>query len=133
CAPPELRIPREFLDALGHEGGMKLAVGPHGSVTPKAALEKLGVDALIRGECEEALTQLASAADWRTTPSIAYRNDDDIVVTGPPAATRFIDLPALHWPDAWIARHDHHHHRFGTECIGPGAEVEASRGCPYSC
>ena len=55
------------------------------------------------------------------------------MVTGPPAATRFIDLPALHWPDAWIARHDHHHHRFGTECIGPGAEVEASRGCPYSC
>jgi B12-binding domain/radical SAM domain protein of rhizo-twelve system len=133
CAPPELRIPREFLDALGREGGMKIAIGPHGSVTPKAALEKLGVDALIRGECEEALTQMASAADWRTTPSIAYRNGDDVVVTGPPAATRFIDLPALHWPDAWIARHDHHHHRFGTECIGPGAEVEASRGCPYSC
>jgi B12-binding domain/radical SAM domain protein of rhizo-twelve system len=32
-----------------------------------------------------------------------------------------------------VARHDHHHHRFGTQAKGPGAEVEASRGCPYSC
>ena len=32
-----------------------------------------------------------------------------------------------------MARHDHHHHRFGTEAHGPGAEVEASRGCPYHC
>jgi B12-binding domain/radical SAM domain protein of rhizo-twelve system len=32
-----------------------------------------------------------------------------------------------------IDRHDHHHHRFDAEPIGPGAEVEASRGCPYHC
>jgi B12-binding domain/radical SAM domain protein of rhizo-twelve system len=32
-----------------------------------------------------------------------------------------------------IRRHDHHHHRFDAEPIGPGAEVEASRGCPYHC
>jgi anaerobic magnesium-protoporphyrin IX monomethyl ester cyclase len=44
-----------------------------------------------------------------------------------------VDLPSRHWPDAYIARHHHHHHRFDTEPRGPGAEVEASRGCPYSC
>jgi anaerobic magnesium-protoporphyrin IX monomethyl ester cyclase len=32
-----------------------------------------------------------------------------------------------------IRRHQHHHHRFDAEPVGPGAEVEASRGCPYSC
>jgi B12-binding domain/radical SAM domain protein of rhizo-twelve system len=133
CAPPELRAPRAFLDALGRDGGMTIAIGPHGSVTPGATLRKLGVDAVVRGESEEVLTTLATAQDWRATRSIAFLNGDDVVVTGPPAATRFTDLPALHWPDAWIARHDHHHHRFGTECVGPGAEVEASRGCPYSC
>lgn len=41
--------------------------------------------------------------------------------------------PALHWPEDWIARHRHHHHRFDREPEGPGAEVEASRGCPYDC
>src|SRR3954447_1951183 len=29
CAPPELRVPREFLAALGDTGGRKVAVGPH--------------------------------------------------------------------------------------------------------
>src|SRR3546814_19523315 len=37
------------------------------------------------------------------------------------------------WPSEWLGRHQHHHHRFGTEAPGPGAEVEASRGCPYHC
>ncbi len=32
-----------------------------------------------------------------------------------------------------IRRHHHHHHRFEAEPTGPGAEVEASRGCPYNC
>ena len=32
-----------------------------------------------------------------------------------------------------MQRHQHHHHRFGAFSGGPGAEVEASRGCPYSC
>ena len=133
CAPPELRAPREFLDALGHDGGLTVAIGPHGSVTPAAALRKLGVDIIVRGESEEVLTRIASTQDRASVPSIAFLKNNDVVVTGPPAATRFIDLPAIRWPDAWIARHDHHHHRYGTESIGPGAEVEASRGCPYSC
>ncbi len=41
--------------------------------------------------------------------------------------------PPLRWDADWLARHSHHHHRFDREPDGPGAEVEASRGCPYSC
>lgn len=133
CAPPELRVPREFLDALGDGGGMTVAIGPHGSVTPAATLRKLGVAAVVRGESEEVLVQIANGGDLRRTPSVAFERDGQTIVTGGPAATRFTDLPAMTWPDHWIARHHHHHHRYGTECVGPGAEVEASRGCPYSC
>jgi B12-binding domain/radical SAM domain protein of rhizo-twelve system len=42
-------------------------------------------------------------------------------------------LPALRWPDEWIQRHKHHHHRFDAQPGGPGAEMETSRGCPYHC
>jgi B12-binding domain/radical SAM domain protein of rhizo-twelve system len=42
-------------------------------------------------------------------------------------------LPALSWSDAAIARHAHHHHRFDSPPVGPGAELESSRGCPYAC
>ncbi|MFE1600664.1 TIGR04295 family B12-binding domain-containing radical SAM protein [Methylobacterium sp. ID0610] len=135
CAQPELRVPRAFLDALAGRGGRTVAVGPHGSVTPGTTLAKLGCDIVIRGECEEIVAALAGGGLARPAgvPSLAYRDGDGIRVTGGPAATRFTDLPALAWPEAWIARHHHHHHRFDRAPDGPGAEVEASRGCPYSC
>ncbi len=133
CAQPELRIPRAFLDALGGRGGRTIAVGPHGSATPGAALRKLGADLVIRGECEEIVAALACGADPERLPGLAWREGDAIRITGGPNAARFTDLPALHWPADWVARHRHHHHRFDAKPSGPGAEVEASRGCPYSC
>lgn len=133
CAPPELRVPREFLAALGEAGGRTVAVGPHCSVTPQATLRKLGVDVAIRGECEEIVRALAVGGDLAAVPAIAYRQGDTIRVTGAPHASRFTDLPALHWPEEWVRRHRHHHHRFDCEPTVPGAEVEASRGCPYNC
>ncbi|PTQ07835.1 B12-binding domain/radical SAM domain-containing protein [Sphingomonas oleivorans] len=133
CAPPELRVPAEFLRALGQGGGLMAAVGPHGSVTPETTLEKLGVDIVVRGECEEVVGTLARGGPLGEVPSIAFRAGGRTRVTGGPAAARFVDAPALHWPAAWIARHSTHHHRFDRAPVGPGAEVEASRGCPYHC
>lgn len=133
CAPPELTVPRDFVLALAGRGGRTVAVGPHGSATPQTALRKLGVDAVVRGECEDIVLALAGADDWAAVPSVALWVGDEIRVKGAPHAGAFVDLPALRWPDGWIARHHHHHHRFDAEPDGPGAEVEASRGCPYAC
>ena len=133
CAQPELRVPHAFLQALGTRGGRTVAVGPHGSVTPGPTLRKLGVDVVVRGECEEVVVRLADAADLAEVPSVAFHGPDGVRVTGGPAATRFTDLPALRWPADWVARHTHHHHRFDRKPERPGAEVEASRGCPYHC
>ena len=44
CAPPELRVPMQFISELDHRGGRTVAVGPHGSVTPAATLRKLQAD-----------------------------------------------------------------------------------------
>ena len=137
CAQPELRVPRAFLDALGARlgdgGGRTVAVGPHGSATPGTALAKLGCDLVIRGECEEAVVELADGRAPGEVTGLAFREAGETVVTGAPRSVAFADLPALRWPDAWIARHRHHHHRFDGAPEGPGAEVEASRGCPYNC
>jgi anaerobic magnesium-protoporphyrin IX monomethyl ester cyclase len=135
CAPPELRIPREFIAALDGRGGRTVAVGPHASVTPETTLRKLGVDVVVRGECEDVVAALAEteATDLHRVPSIAFRSGQDVRVNGGLNASGFTDLPALRWPGDWIRRHEHNHHRFGTETHGPGAEVEASRGCPYHC
>ncbi|CAH2604547.1 conserved protein of unknown function [Rhodovastum atsumiense] len=130
CPPPELRIPRAFLACLGARGGCTVAVGPHGSATPGAVLRKLGVDVVVRGECEEVV---AALADGTTAAGTAVLRAGEAVLHGPPAAARFTDAAPLRWPEAWIQRHLHHHHRFEGPPRGAGAEVEASRGCPYSC
>ncbi len=135
CAPPELRVPLLVLRELEEAGapGLRVAVGPHGSTTPRAALGKLAVDVVVIGECEETVARLAKG-EREGLPGIAYRRSDGTVeVNGGPQAARFIDTPPLDWPEAWLTRHQHHHHRFDTVPDRPGAEVEASRGCPYHC
>lgn len=132
CAPPELRVAQELSRAIRDASCYLVAVGPHGSATPRTALRKLGVDVVVMGECEEVLCRLADGQ--RTdAPGTCYREDGAIRTVGGPQASRFVDIPPLAWPAETIARHAHHHHRFDAEPLGPGAEVESSRGCPYSC
>lgn len=132
CAPPELSVPRAFFDQLGQLGGTRVAVGPHPSVTPATTLRKLGADIAVRGECEETVAALASRAP-ETVAGIAIKRGDRIEITGGPRAAEFKHAPALVWPDELVHAHEHHHHRFDAAPDGPGAEVEASRGCPYAC
>jgi anaerobic magnesium-protoporphyrin IX monomethyl ester cyclase len=132
CAPPELRVPRAFLDALGDRGRLRVAVGPHASATPLPTLRKLGADVVVRGECEEAVLELAERP-VEAVSGICCRDGKQIVSTGQPRAARFIEAPPLRWEPQVIVRHHHHHHRFDQPFSGPGAEVEASRGCPYAC
>ncbi len=133
CAPPELRVPRQMLDALAGQGGRTVAVGPHGSATPGATLRKLGVDAVVLGECEEVVAALAAGGRAGVVLGTATLEDGTLRQAGGPQAAGFVDLAPLAWPDEWVRRHHHHHHRFDRSAAKPGAEVEASRGCPYSC
>ncbi len=135
CPPPELRVPQKTLAALDGIPALRLAVGPHGSATPATALRKLGVDAVVLGECEEVLVRVAAtpAGDWRGTAGLCYRISGEIAVHGGPQAADMTRLPALRWSAPAVARHTHHHHRFDAAPPVPGAEMEVSRGCPYHC
>jgi len=131
CAPPELRIPQQTVEALQDCGTHLIAVGPHASTTPQTTLSKLGVDVVVLGECEEVLPKLTG--DWSTVDSICYQTANGVRVRGGPHASDMNELPALRWEPAIIAKHSHHHHRFDAAPAGPGAEMETSRGCPYHC
>ena len=131
CAPPEIRIPIELSNLLRPVMGKLVVIGPHGSTTPRPVLRKLDADYVVLGECEEVLPFLAGDPD--SVPSVAFRRGEDIVVRGPNRASDMKKLPALRWSDAVVSRHHHHHHRFDAEPLAPGAEMEASRGCPYHC
>jgi anaerobic magnesium-protoporphyrin IX monomethyl ester cyclase len=135
CAPPELRVPQEAVRDLDGVGGTFVAIGPHGSTTPRTALRKLGVDVVVLGEAEEILPRLAgkARAEWGDIPALCYLQGGEPRVQGGPHASDVAALPALEWPGRMILRHYHHHHRFDIPPWGPGAEIEASRGCPYHC
>ena len=135
CAPPELRIPQETVRALGGSGGTLVGIGPHGSTTPRTTLRKLGVDVVVLGEPEEILPQLAgkTRAQWGDIPALCYLLGGEARIQSGPHASDMGALPALDWPTYMILRHHHHHHRFDVPPWGPGAEIEASRGCPYRC
>jgi B12-binding domain/radical SAM domain protein of rhizo-twelve system len=135
CAPPELRVPARTLDALRPTRATLVAVGPHASTTPSATLRKLGADVAVMGECEEVLAELARSprSRWASIPSIAYPDGDKAIVQGGKASADLKALPALRWDAPTLRAHRHHHHRFDAAPDGPGAELEASRGCPYHC
>ena len=138
CAPPELRVPMQMLAALHAAGvsGRFVAVGPHASTTPVATREKLGVDAVVMGECEEVLVRLADAPpdQWNDVLSIARADArGGTVVQGGLASADMSELPALSWETSDLEAHRHHHHRFDVAPEGAGAEMETSRGCPYAC
>jgi B12-binding domain/radical SAM domain protein of rhizo-twelve system len=135
CPPAELRVPQQTLAALADLPGLRVAVGPHGSATPRAVFKKLGVDAVVLGECEEVLVRLAGTPRraWSGIAGLCRAEGGEIVVQGGPQAVDMAHLPALVWPQPALRRHRHHHHRFDMEPEGPGAEIEASRGCPYHC
>ena len=131
CAPPELRVVQELCAELRALPAKLVVVGPHASTTPRATLTKTGADYVVLGECEEVLVELAASAEGAT--SIAYWRGGRAVIQGPNRAADMKRLPALHWPDELVRAHHHHHHRFDAEPVRPGAEMEASRGCPYHC
>jgi anaerobic magnesium-protoporphyrin IX monomethyl ester cyclase len=133
CAPPELRVPQETVADLRPIASRIVAVGPHASTTPATTLSKLGVDAVVVGECEDILPQLAASDRWSEMESVGVWLDGRPHVNGPTHATNLTELPALTWPRATVDAHGHHHHRFDAPPQRSGAEMETSRGCPYRC
>lgn len=134
CPPPELRVPLRTAAAIRDVAGALVVVGPHASTTPGATLRKLDADVVVLGECEEVLPRIVAAgSDLGGVTSVGWRRNGAFEVRGPLASADMARLPALRWPAGYVARHAHHHHRFDTAPDGAGAELEASRGCPYHC
>jgi B12-binding domain/radical SAM domain protein of rhizo-twelve system len=130
CAPPELTVPKLLLNEIRDLAGKVVVVGPHASTTPRATLRKLDAGIVVMGECEEILPQITNL---HQATSVCFRDGDEIRIKGGTHSSDMNALPSLAWPDHVIRAHAHHHHRFDKPFEGFGAEMEASRGCPYHC
>lgn len=136
CPQPELRVPQEWIRALNRASTV-VAIGPHGSVTPRATLEKTGADVVLRGEPDETLTQLPNMP-WEMIPGCVWRDHKTGAIHQTPGlgAVDMSKVPTLDYSDYPVERHAHLHHIFpgnGADHLKLGAEVEFARGCPYAC
>jgi anaerobic magnesium-protoporphyrin IX monomethyl ester cyclase len=135
CPQPELRVPAAWIAALRRHATV-VAIGPHGSVTPRTTLEKTGADVVLRGEPDQTLAQLA-ATPWEMIAGCCWRHNDGSYRSAPGlGVTDMRAIAALDYSTYPVERHSHKHHIFpgnGADHLKLGAEVEFARGCPYSC
>lgn len=135
CPQPELRVPRQWISALRRRSKV-VVIGPHGSATPLATLEKTGADVVLRGEHDQTLPQLASTP-YEMIAGCVWRDGKGLVHSTPGlGATDMRALGPLDYSDYPVERHSHKHHIFpgnGADHLTLGAEVEFARGCPWSC
>ncbi|MGZ4824782.1 MAG: TIGR04295 family B12-binding domain-containing radical SAM protein [Terriglobales bacterium] len=129
CPPPEVRVPKEWFAALGGKA-VKVAVGPHTSATPLAAMRKMDVQVGMRGEIDITLSQLASQP-WQTIDGCCWRDDHGDHFSPTLGVADMKALRALDFHNYDVEKHSHRHHVFSGE--GRGAELEFARGCPWSC
>ena len=131
CPPPELRVPREWFQALNTGAkAVKVAIGPHPSATPAAALRKLECDVALRGEPDFTLAQLASRS-WQEIAGCCWRGESGEHISATLGVADMSRLSALDFAGYNVERRRHRHHVFWGE--GRGAELEFARGCPWAC
>jgi anaerobic magnesium-protoporphyrin IX monomethyl ester cyclase len=135
CPQPELRVPRFWIEAVGRRGKV-VAIGPHGSVTPRATLEKTGADIVLRGEPDQTLVELATQP-WEMVAGCCWRDAQSLLhISDGVGVTDMRTVPMLDYSDYPVEKHSHLHHIFpghGADHLTLGAEVEFARGCPYAC
>lgn len=132
CPPPELRVPMEWLRALGSNSkAVKVAIGPHPSATPGATLKKTGCDVALRGEPDQTIPLLADQP-WGQITGCCFNTDNSQHISASFGATDMSVLGSLDFRNYNVEAHQHRHHVF-TDDYGLGAELEFARGCPWAC
>ena len=135
CPQPELRVPKEWVRALERQSKV-VAIGPHGSVTPRTTMDKIGANVVLRGEPDQTLPQLATTP-WEMVAGCCWRDEQGrFRMSDGFGATDMKAVPMLDYSDYPLEQHRHLHHVFpghGADHLKRGAEVEFARGCPYSC
>lgn len=127
CPTLELGPLKAVIDKLTGRVGRVFLTGFHGTVRPQEMLEMTGVDAVVRGEPELTVAELAAGRNWQQIAGITYLRDGRVVSTADRPHLQMTDLPvpAFHLIDP-------RHYRY--EVLGPRLMVlEGARGCPYPC
>lgn len=136
--PLSLSVPKQLVSIIKETSKAKtIVIGPHGSVTPNFIMKELGVDFVIRGECDLVVPQIINARfkDIIKIPGVCTKEHtsklDAAVKDLNEIAMPRLDLLDLDLYEAqiWVKDlKDRMEARGGRFIL-----AEASRGCPKKC
>ena len=127
CPSFELQPVTAVIEQLRGRVGQVFLTGFHGTVRPRAMLEITGVDAVVRGEPERTVQEIAAGRPWQEIQGLTFLRDGQLVSTADrtPLDMTALPVPAFHLVDL-------KHYQY--EVLGPRFMVlEGTRGCPYPC
>jgi len=127
CPTLELAPLTAVAERVRSRVGKLFLLGFHGTVQPQAMLERTGVDAVVRGEPERTVQEIAAGKRWQEICGLTFRREGR-TFSAPDRAP--IDLTELPLPAFELVDLS----RYRYEVLGPRFVVlEGTRGCPYPC
>lgn len=127
CPNTELEPFLEVVAAVKRAVPRVVVVGVHGTVRPKEMLQATGAYAVVLGEPEATMRDLAQGMARETTPGVAYLRDGTLVTTEP---RPLLDMAQFPVPAMDLLPMT----RYRYEVLGDRLMLlETTRGCPHRC
>ena len=127
----DLALIRNDINALP-PGVMTILGGRTATVVPRYWLDACpNVAAVVCGDGERAIAEIAEGRPWSEVAGLSRRGDDGQVVHNPPRANAPLDEDLL--PARDLRRHPYY---LTTKGVSTGIKIDmvaGSRGCPYNC
>jgi radical SAM superfamily enzyme YgiQ (UPF0313 family) len=127
----DLDLIRDDINALP-PGVMTILGGRTATEDPRYWLEACpNADAVVCGDGEQAMAEIAGGRAWSEVAGLVYRGDDGRFVHNPPRANAPLDEDLM--PARDLRRHPYY---FTSKGISTGIKLDkvaGSRGCPFNC
>jgi radical SAM superfamily enzyme YgiQ (UPF0313 family) len=127
----DLELIRDDINALP-PGVMTILGGRTATENPRYWLEACpNVDAVVCGDGEQAIAEIAEGRVWSDVAGLVYRGDDGQFVRNPPRANAPLDDDLM--PARDLRRHSYYLTSKGISTGIKLDKVAGSRGCPFNC
>jgi hypothetical protein len=127
----DLDLIRDDINALP-PGVMTILGGRTATENPRYWLEACpNVDAVVCGDGEQAIAEIAEGRVWSEVAGLAYRGDDGQLVHNPPRANAPLDDDLI--PARDLRRQSYY---LTSKSVSTGIKIDkvaGSRGCPFNC
>jgi len=127
----DLELIRDDINALP-PGVMTILGGRTATEDPRYWLEACpNVDAVVCGDGEQAMAEIAQRRAWPEVAGLVYRGDDGQLLHNPPRANVPLDDELM--PARELRRHAYYLTSKGVSTGIKMDKVAGSRGCPFNC